>query len=218
LAIATQTCIGLRVIAKAHTAAPFYPPAPHGDVTVTAKPIRAYLQVRGYTCGYASTLTVLHAFQKRIKPVDLYKRLGTDHGGTGQTAIIRELRAGGVSANLRYDLDFEGLKRSIDAGKLIIGYHHRVEHWVVIYGYGVSPNRVFIADPVVEWKSEHLWEQYGPKLQNFGIVCSGRRRARTGPIPTVVPHQSPYLPAARAASDIAQMADNSAPAAAHAVA
>lgn len=161
---------------------------------------------------------MLHAFQKRIKPVDLYKRLGTDHGGTGQTAIIRELRAGGVSANLRYDLDFEGLKRSIDAGKLIIGYHHRVEHWVVIYGYGVSPNRVFIADPVVEWKSEHLWEQYGPKLQNFGIVCSGRRRARTGPIPTVVPHQSPYLPAARAASDIAQMADNSAPAAAHAVA
>ncbi len=185
MVFATQSCIDLGVIAKAHTAAPFYPPAPHGDTSVVVKPIRAYLQVRGYTCGYASTLTVLHAFQRRIKPVDLYKRLGTDHGGTGQTAIIRELRASGVSANLRYNLDFEALKRSIDAGKLIIGYHHRVEHWVVIYGYGTSPNRVFIADPVVEWKSEHLWDTYGPKLQNFGIVCSGKRRARTGPMPVV---------------------------------
>ena len=187
-----------------------------------AKPIRAYLQVRGYTCGYASTLTVLHAFQKRIKPIDLYKRLGTDHGGTGQTAIIRELRAGGVSANLRYNLDFEALKRSIDAGKLIIGYHHRVEHWVVIYGYGTSPNRVFIADPVVEWRSEHLWEQYGPKLQNFGIVCSGRRRARTGPIPTVQPAQipvtAPALPTTPMASEIAQLANISAPTPAQAVA
>ncbi len=201
-----QSCIALPVIAKAHTAAPFYPPAPHGDATVVAKPIRAYLQVRGYTCGYASTLTVLHAFQRRIKPIDLYKSLGTDYGGTGQTAIIRELRANGVSANLRYNLDFDALKRSIDAGKLIIGYHHRVEHWVVIYGYGTAPNRVFIADPVVEWRSEHLWDQYGPKLQNFGIVCSGRRRARTGPIPLVQ------------ASDIARMTPQSAPASAQAVA
>lgn len=173
------------MITKAHTAAPFYPPAPHGDASVVAKPIRAYLQVRGYTCGYASTLTVLHAFQRRVKPVDLYNELGTDHGGTGQTAIIRQLRANGVSANLRYDLDFDGLKRCIDAGKLVIGYHHRVEHWVVVYGYGTGPDRVFIADPVVEWKSEHLWEKYGPKLQNFGIVCSGKRRARTGPLPLI---------------------------------
>ena len=175
LAIGDETCIGLEVVPKPFTAAPFYPPAPHADPNVRTRPIRAYAQVRGYTCGFASALTVLHSFQRNVPPRDLYKRLGTNREGTGQTAIVRELRNAGVSANLRYDMKFAALRRSIDAGKLIIGYHHRVEHWVVIYGYGLDPERVFVADPVIEWRSEHLWERYGPKLADFGIVCSPRK-------------------------------------------
>jgi len=179
LAIDDETCICLEVVPKPFTAAPFYPPAPHADPNVRTRPIRAYAQVRGYTCGFASALTVLHSFQRNVPPRDLYKRLGTNREGTGQTAIVRELRNAGVSANLRYDMNFAALRRSIDAGKLIIGYHHRVEHWVVIYGYGLDPERVFVADPVIEWRSEHLWERYGPKLADFGIVCSPRKiRAR----------------------------------------
>lgn len=164
------------MVAKPYTAAPFYPPAPHGDSSVRVRPIRAYAQVRGYTCGFASTLTVLHAFQRNTGPREVYERLGTDREGTGQTAIIRELHRAGVSANPRYDLDFERLCRTLDSGKLVIGYHHRVEHWVVLYGYGKAPKRVFVADPVIEWRHEHQWDQYGPKLQGFGIVCSARRR------------------------------------------
>ncbi len=176
LVIERNPCIGYWVVPKPFTAAPFYPPAPHADPNVQAKPIRAYAQVRGYTCGFASALTVLHCFQRNVLPKDLYKRLGTNNEGTGQTAIIRELRNSGVSANLRYDLDFAGIRRAIDAGKLIIGYHHRVEHWVVVYGYGQNPERAFVADPVIEWRSEHPWQDYGPKLRGFGIVCSMRRR------------------------------------------
>ena len=167
------------MVAKPYTPAPYYPPAPYGDHSVRVKPIRAYLQVRGYTCGFASTLTVLHAFQRNIAPRALYDQLGTDRHGTGQSAIIRALRDGGLSANARYDLSFSSLCRAIDSGKLIIGYHHRVEHWVVVYGYGVEPQRVFVADPIIEWRKEHLWESYGPKLRSFGIVCSGRKRRAT---------------------------------------
>ncbi len=164
------------VVAKPFTPAPFFPPVPYADPHAIVRPIRAYAQVRGYTCGFASALTVLHSFQRNVRPIDLYQSLGTNREGTGQTAIVRELRSAGVSANIRYDVDFETLRRTIDAGKLIIGYHHRVEHWVVVYGYGLEPERVFVADPVIEWRSEHLWEHYGPKLSNFGIVCSPRRR------------------------------------------
>ena len=167
------------MVAKPHTAAPYYPPAPHDDPSVHVRPIRAYRQVRGYTCGFASTLTVLHAFQRRIAPKELYRRLGTDREGTGQTAIVRELRSAGVSANPRYDMDLATLQRTLDQGKLVIGYHHGVEHWVVIYGYGTGPNRIFIADPVIEWRHEHSWAHYGPKLKGFGIVCSGRQRRNT---------------------------------------
>jgi ABC-type bacteriocin/lantibiotic exporter with double-glycine peptidase domain len=167
------------VVAKPYTAALYHPPAPYGDHNVRVRPIRAYRQVRGYTCGFASALTVLHAFQRNIAPRELYERLGTDREGTGQSAIIRELRRGGLGVNPRYDLDFDALRRAIDQGKLIVGYHHGVEHWVVIYGYGRDPDRVFIADPVVEWRSEQLWSHYGQKLKNFGIVCSGRQRRIT---------------------------------------
>lgn len=163
------------MVPKPFTPAPFYPPIPYADPNVRVRPIRAYAQVRGYTCGFASALTVLHSFQRHIAPGELYQRLGTNRDGTGQTAIVRELRNAGVSANIRYDVDFAALRRIIDAGKLIIGYHHRVEHWVVIYGYGLKPERVFVADPVIEWSSEHLWEKYGPKLSDFGIVCAPRR-------------------------------------------
>lgn len=165
---------------KPHIAPPYFPPVPHGDPKVVARPIRAYRQVRQYTCGYASALTVAHALRCYVEPTDLYDRLGTDHTGTSQTAIVNSLRAVGVSAALRYDLGFDGLRRVIDAGKLVIGYHHRLEHWVVIYGYGVDPERVFVADPLPGMRSEHLWSRYGEKLRNFGIVCSrGRARRRT---------------------------------------
>jgi ABC-type bacteriocin/lantibiotic exporter with double-glycine peptidase domain len=184
---------------KPYIAAPYYPPAPHGDASVRVRPIRAYFQVRNFTCGFASTLTVLHAFQRAVQPRDLYERLGTDWEGTSQSAILRELRRAELSVNVRYDLDLPAIQRAIDKGKLIIGYHHRVEHWVVIYGYGKDPDRLFVADPVREWRREHRWDEYGPKLQGFGIVCSGKRRKRQSAAPTLspqanqVPHEVPVI-------------------------
>jgi ABC-type bacteriocin/lantibiotic exporter with double-glycine peptidase domain len=167
------------LLPKPHIAPPYYPPVPHRDRTVVARPIRAYYQVRQYTCGYASALTVAHALHSTIAPAALYEALNTDHTGTRQTAIVQGLRSAGISANVRYDLGFDELRRVLDQGRLVIGYHHGLEHWIVIYGYGLSPERVFVADPLPANRSEHLWSRYGEKLRNFGIVCSSRRRRRT---------------------------------------
>lgn len=167
---------------KPYLAPRFYPAAPQADPTVKTLSIPGYYQARQYTCGYASTLMVLHYFRRFVDGRSLYDRLGTDHTGTSQSAIVRQLREFGIAANLRYDFDLGVLRRAIDANKLVIGYHHRLEHWVVLYGYGRDPDRVFVADPLQYMRHEHAWSYYGPKLRGFGIVCSPRRVRRHSPV------------------------------------
>ncbi len=126
----------------------------------------------------------------------LYKRLGTGRDGTRQNAIVKALRGFGLGANVRYDVGFERLRREIELGKLVIGYLHDTEHWVLLYGYGLDPARVFVADPEPGEPCVHLWERYVERLQSFGIVCSSRRqlgaRARILlPPPAPPPRQRP---------------------------
>jgi len=175
------------VPAKPYLAPPYFPPAPT-DASVRVIPIRAYYQARPYTCGFASTLTVLHAYRRYVPAQQAYEKLGTDFTGTSQTAIVRALRDAGIGASLRYDLSFDDMARAIDAGKLIISYHFPLEHWVVIYGYGRDPDRVFVADSLPHNRSEQPWSHYGEKLRGFGIVCNRRRRgAAEGQAPTLKP-------------------------------
>ena len=163
---------------KPYLAPPFYPATPVADATVRTLSIPGYYQARQYTCGFASALMVLHYYRRFVPARTLYEQLGTDHTGTSQNAMVRELRAAGLAANIRYDLTLDSLRRAIDRNKLVIGYHHRLEHWVVLYGYGRDPDRIFVADPLQYYRHEHLWSYYGPKLRSFGIVCSPRRARR----------------------------------------
>ena len=137
--------------------------------------MRGHLQTRGYSCGFAAALTVLRALRPDVDPFDLYRRLGTGRDGTRQTAIVRELRAAGLRANVRYDVDFTKLCDAIESGKPVIGYLFDHEHWLVLYGYAVEPNRVFVCDSRPGEPALHSWESYGPRLGDFGIVCSQNR-------------------------------------------
>ena len=165
---------------KPHFAPPFAPVHDRpGAVTVGT--LRAYRQSRNYSCGYASALMVLRSFGRAVEGRELFQSLGTGRGGTRQNAIIRELRRRGMSANVRYDLSFEALGRAIDARKLIIGYLVDVEHWLVVYGYGREPERVYVADPRPGEGCEQTWDDYAARLNGFGIVCSPRREPRSRP-------------------------------------
>ena len=169
----------------------------HGeaDCNVTTIGIEGYRQTRGYTCGYATSLMVVRHFRSgggatfaggatsatgaELTGSALYERLGTGSQGTGQGAIVRELRRAGVKVNVRYDVDLDRIALEIDRGKILVGYLFDAEHWLVIYGYGRTPDRVFVADPRPEHPCEHLWGAYGKRLGNFGIVCSAPNRARS---------------------------------------
>jgi len=131
-------------------------------------------------------LMILRSFGNHVDGKELFQALGTSRSGTRQGAIVRELRRHDLSANVRYDLDFDALARAIDAGKLVVGYLSDVEHWLVLFGYERDPERVFVADPRPDEDVEQLWAQYGVRLGNFGIVCSPRLNQRVGQPPVVV--------------------------------
>ena len=159
---------------KPHFAPPFALDHREADDDVTTLAVPGYRQARAYSCGYASVLMVVRHFDPAVRALDLYERLGTGRSGTSQTAIIRELRSAGLSVGVRYDMDFALLEKSIDQGKPVIAYLNDAEHWLVLYGYGRSPERVFVADPRPAHACEQTWQDYGPRLGGFGIVCSRR--------------------------------------------
>jgi hypothetical protein len=156
-----------------HHAPPFQLLHRAEDPRVTTLPMPGYRQARGYTCGFAATLMVVRYFDPQASALELYRRLGTGADGTRQNAIVRVLRAAGVGANLRYDVDFSRVQREIDRGKPLIAYLHDTEHWIVLYGYGREPDRVFVADPEPHEPCERSWAAYRGRLRTFGIVCSG---------------------------------------------
>lgn len=144
-------------------------------------PIVGYRQVRGYTCGYASMLTVLRYYRPDTAARELYERLGTGRDGTRQSAIIRELRAAGLRAGVHYDFDFGRLRAAVDQDSLVVAYYYPAHHWIVLYGYGCAPDRVFVADSRADESCEHRWSSYGPKLRRFGIVVSPREQRPSAP-------------------------------------
>jgi ABC-type bacteriocin/lantibiotic exporter with double-glycine peptidase domain len=159
---------------KPYFAPPFALDHHQADSDVVTLSIPGYRQARSYSCGYASVLMVARYFVPELRALDLYERLGTDSDGTRQNAIIRELRCAGVSVGVRYDMSFDILCKSIDLGKPVIAYLGDAEHWLVLYGYGRNPDRVFVADPRPGHRCEELWRDYGRRLNNFGIMCSRR--------------------------------------------
>lgn len=144
---------------RPHHAPRFHPVRPAADSSVITLPVPGFRQARDYTCGFATTLMVMRYFAARTPATELFRRLGTDRDGTRQSAIVRELRAGGLRANIRYDVDFARICLEIERNKLIIGYLHDAEHWLLIYGYGRDPERVFVADPEPDAGCEYYWDE-----------------------------------------------------------
>ena len=153
------------------------------DPGVSTLELSGFRQARNYSCGYAAALMILRYFERDLRGRQLFEELGTARDGTSQSAILRVLRAQGLSVNIRYDADFERIIRAIEGGKPCIAYLIDEEHWIVIYGYGRSPERVFVADPEPNKDMVYPWESYGPRLGGFAMVCSESRARREEVVP-----------------------------------
>ena len=159
---------------KPHSAIPVELVHQPDDKHVVTLPVPGFRQARNYSCGYTAVLMVLRHFGWQTQGAELFAALGTTRDGTGQSAIIRVLREQGLRAGLRYDMDFASTQRCIDAGKVLIGYLNDEHHWLVLYGYGERPRRIFVADPEPGKACVYPWESYGQRLSGFSIVCSPR--------------------------------------------
>ena len=158
---------------------------------VKTLPISGYAQTQSYTCGFAAGSMVLKKFQPAASLERFYGFVKPHPTrGTSRGRLRDSLRRCGIAVNWRNDLDFSSIMAAIDRNKpiaTVVHYHGEnmvvVKHWVVIYGYGKSPPRIFVAGtgfPILSrkelpwnWFKKHFW-----RTQGFGLVCSRSHNAK----------------------------------------
>jgi hypothetical protein len=155
---------------------------PRSELVVTLD-IPGYVQVESYTCGFVAGLMVLHTFRPKASIDRFYRAVRpTSRHGASTGKVVNALRKSGVGVSIRNDLDFAGIRKQIDEGFPIISCVHTddpaIDHWVVIYGYGIKPNRVFIAangKPFLA-RREYSFAEYSNLVSHrrFGLVCWGK--------------------------------------------
>lgn len=152
---------------------------PKDDAVVTL-PVPGYRQAQTYTCGYVAAMMVLHYFKPRASENRFWARCAPDPTyGVPVTRLARALRGSGVKVGLREAFDFDDIQRAIDQYQpLIVTVGDEGNHWVVIYGYGERPRRVFVGNgwPRLPRNKEVHWRlferHYGGALG--GLLCSAK--------------------------------------------
>ncbi len=155
-----------------------------------------YAQVNSFCCGVVAGVMVLKHFRPSASFSRFYDRVNPkENFGAGTGKIARALRESGLRVKVRSGLIFDDLCAAIDdRSPIMVNVHNpgaEDDHWVVVYGYGREPNRVFIATngmPVFKRnaiplrKFARMWSPHGN-----GLVCerarpsarrAGRRSAR----------------------------------------
>lgn len=150
---------------------------PETDDVVTLD-VPGYRQVQRFTCGYVAGMMVLHTFKPRASEDRFYERCAPDPDeGVPVARLARALRDSGIKVGLRSSFAFDDIRRAIDSGRpVILTVGAGGEHWVVVYGYGEAPRRVFIAGnglPHLSKGKQMTWEAFVRKHggEDGGLVC-----------------------------------------------
>ncbi len=154
---------------------------PHAKTAneVTLPGFKSWAQTNTYDCGFAAALMVVRYFDKRASLAKLYTLVGSSPvEGVSTTKLVKALRHYHVRVTHRDDLTFEAIMAAIDRGCPIITFVKSgdadADHAVCLYGYGLEPDRVFVAgydilhNRPLEWHTfERRWDVVGA-----GLVCS----------------------------------------------
>jgi len=152
---------------------------------VRALPISFYYrQFETHTCAFTAALTVLWFFKPEANSKRLYELIDCDpEQGASYLDIVTSLKACGIVVKRWTRLTFAGIAGAIDEGCPIIASVEATfgDHWVVIYGYGRKPDRVFVLGlgllpfrnrPPVPWSMfKSGWHPMGN-----GLICSVKQR------------------------------------------
>ena len=157
-------------------------PGPDGD-DATVLDVPGYVQTQTYTCGFVAGLMVLHAF-KPNSSIDLFYRRVAPHEDRGASTekIATALRKSNIGVGKRESLTFDAIADAIEAGYPIVTTvstgDPEVNHWVVIYGVGRKPKRIFLAANGLPFLShkKYPWRTFKDKWcpSGFGLVCWGK--------------------------------------------
>ena len=143
-----------------------------------------YVQLDSYGCGAIAGVMALKHFKPRASFTAFYGRVSPHpENGTATYRLIRALRQSGLRVSERHDLSFADLCAAIDAGSPVIVVVHNPgaddTHWVVVYGYGRNPKRVFLAtngfpmvtNAVLLSRFARIWSPHGN-----GLICAKSKR------------------------------------------
>ncbi len=150
--------------------------------------IPGYRQIESYTCGFVAGAMILHTFHPGASLKKFFDQCRPDRDtGLQQNRLVRSLRTNGIGVGERHNLDFESIAATLDEGYPIITLTKTSRsdevHWVVIYGYGRKPNRVFIAGeglPLINnltGQKEIPWSRFSRSKwaeRGYGLVCWGK--------------------------------------------
>ena len=113
--------------------------------------------------------TDFHDFHEAVNPSPEY--------GSSVTQLKSALRKFGVRSR-NCHLNFNGIKREINAGHpVLVSICNRGDngHWVVVYGYGRNPSRVFLASNILPFfnRNQYTLEEFNKRWWPKGnaLVC-----------------------------------------------
>ena len=158
------------------------------DSNVETLKIPGLFQTQAYTCGFVAGLMILRYFKPGADAERFYGRVRPNvNTGTSQRKLMAALREQGIAVTWRSGLDFDGVATAIGKGRpmavLVRTGIRRQFHWVVVYGVGRRPRRVYVAAnglPLLSQK-EYGWREFRMSLwapAGFALVCSKRKRTR----------------------------------------
>ena len=154
------------------------------DAGVQTLHIPAYVQSQPHTCGYVAALMIIRYFRPDFSAERLYGSIRPHpQWGVSRRRLQETLTGCGLRVTRRTDLSFVDITDAIDQNRpiaMLVRRNADTMHWVVCYGYGRKPNRLYLAATGVPLLSRysypygffanHLWAHRG-----FGLVCGAPR-------------------------------------------
>jgi hypothetical protein len=146
--------------------------------------VPGFSQTDWYSCGATAGWAVVKTFHPQSSFRDFYRDCNPlPLEGTTEGKLVKALRRHGIGISIRSDLTFATVRGAVESGFPVIAQIGREYHWIVVYGIGWRPNRVFICNqPRMGFsRQELLWadfrQEWNPRGR--GLICWGKplRRA-----------------------------------------
>lgn len=155
-------------------------PRQQSEQDAVLEDVPGYRQTQSYTCGFVAGLMVLHTFKPRASVDAFWKRVSPeDRMEVTNNRLIQALRKSGIRVGVTRDLTFTTFCQAIERRRPIATFVKTRDadtlHWVVVYGVGRNPNRIYVAGNGLPYFSKKVvaWREFHRELaaDAIGLVC-----------------------------------------------